>query len=151
MKPVVRLKMARSATVSPRHDPARLHGVVPTVVLHLVVAGVNGAAAMGIGTAPAPVFAGGLAACALGVPVVGLSLSLAGWLRTGAAMVVLTYISSAALGLYNFLGMGALEAALHSPEAPWKLAYFATAVLLPLLQIKGILEAGRIMVESRPE
>lgn len=148
MKPVVRLKMARRATVSPRHDPARLHGVVPTVVLHLVVAGVNGAAALGMGTPPAPAFAAGLAACALGVPVVGLSLSLAGWVRTGAALVVLTYISSAAVGLYNFLGMGALATALDTPEAPWKLVYFATAVLLPFLQIKGIIEAGRIMLEE---
>ncbi|HWI61137.1 MAG TPA: hypothetical protein VNT75_04850 [Symbiobacteriaceae bacterium] len=148
MKPVARLKVVRRATVSPRHDPVRLHGVVPTVVLHLVVAGINGAAALGMGTPPAQAFAAGIAASALGLPVIGLSLSLAGWVRIGAVMVVLTYVSSAAVGLYNLLGMGALEAALVTPAAPWKLVYFATAVLLPVLQIKGIIEAGRIALEE---
>lgn len=147
MKPAARLKVVRKATVSPRHDPARLHGVVPTVVLHLVVAGINSAAAMGYGTPPAPAFSAGLAACVLGCPVVGLALSLAGWVRTGAALIVLTYVSSAALGLYSFLGLGALETALSGPPSPWKLIFFITAVLLPLLQIKGILEAGRVLFE----
>lgn len=142
------MKHVRKATVSPRHDPARLHGVVPTVVLHLVVAGVNGAAALGLGAPLAPAFSGGVAACALGCPVVGLALSLAGWVRTGAALVVLTYISSAALGLYNLLGLGGLDAALASSVPVWKVVYFATVVLLPLLQIKGILEAGRIVLEE---
>lgn len=146
MKPVMRLKMARRAHVSARHDPVRLHAVVPTIVIHLVVAGINATAALSMGTAPAPALATGLAACALGLPVVGLALSLAGWLRVGAAMVVLTYISCAGLALFNFLGLGALETALLSPATSWKIAYFATTVMLPLLQIKGILEAGKVLL-----
>ena len=148
MRPVARRKAIHRATVSPRHDPARLHGVVPTVVLHLVAAGINGAAALGMGAPPAPVFAGGLAACVLGLPVFGLSLSLAGWVRMGAAMLVVTYVSSAALGAYSLLAMGTLSAVLSSPQAPWKLIFFVTAAMLPLLQIKGILESGRIMLEE---
>ncbi|HYF94248.1 MAG TPA: hypothetical protein VD969_18680 [Symbiobacteriaceae bacterium] len=148
MKPGARLKVAHRATVSPRHDPARLHSVVPTVVLHLVAAGINGAAALGLGAEVAPAFAAGLAACVLGLPVAGLSLSLAGWVRTGAAMLVLTYISSAVLGLYSLIGMGAVLAAMDSPQSPWRLVFFATAAVLPLLQIKGILEAGRVLIEE---
>ncbi|MDF2629174.1 MAG: hypothetical protein K0R39_3005 [Symbiobacteriaceae bacterium] len=138
--------MARRAHVSARPDPAQLHAVVPTIVLHLVVAGINATAALSIGANPAPVAATGLAACALGLPVVGLALSLAGWTRIGAALVALTYISCAGLALYNFLGLGALETALLSPAASWKIVYFTTAVMLPLLQIKGILETGKVLL-----
>jgi hypothetical protein len=123
--------------------------VVPTVVLHLAAAGVSAAAVMGMGAAATPLLTGGVAVCALVLPVVGLALSVAGWLRSGAAMLVLTFMSSSALGLYILLGLGALPAALDSPFGAWKLTYFLTAAALPLLQMKGIVEAGRVLVDGR--
>jgi hypothetical protein len=149
MKPELRLRIGRRVTVSPGRGVVRLHEVVPTVVLHLAAAGVSEAAVMGMGAVATPLLAGGVAVCALVFPVVGLALSLAGWLRSGAAMLVLTFVSSSALGLYSLLGLGALQAALDSPFGAWKLVYFLSAAALPLLQMKGIIEAGRVLVERR--
>jgi hypothetical protein len=126
--------------------------VVPTVVLHLVAAGVNVAAAMALGLNAAGVLSAGLAAAALGGPVVGLSLGVAGKARTGALLLLISYVATAGLGVYSLLGMGSLRAALAGPPGNiWRPVFFFTAAALPLLQIKGILEVAPSLLPEAAE
>jgi hypothetical protein len=117
--------------------------VVPTVVLHLVAAGVNVAAAMALGLNAAGVLSAGLAAAALGV---------AGKARTGALLLLISYVATAGLGVYSLLGMGSLRAALAGPPGNiWRPVFFFTAAALPLLQIKGILEVAPSLLPEAAE
>ena len=129
-----------------------LNEAVPTVVLHLVAAGMNVAAALSLG-APAPgLFSAAVVAVALGGPFLAIALGASGRERVGAGILAGSYFGAAALGLYSLLGLGVLTSVLQTPQATgWRLAYFLTAALLPLLQIKGILEAGATLLPDEDE
>jgi hypothetical protein len=127
----------------------RLQEAVPTVVLHLVATGVNVAAALALGTSVPAGFSATLVAVALAGPLAGLALALVRRERPGAVVLALSYFGAAALGLYSVAYMGVLSTVLSTPGGSgWRVAYFLTAALLPLLQIKGILEAGAVLLPA---
>ena len=120
--------------------------MVPTVVLHLVAAAIHGTAAAALGSASDSFYAGALVAVTVGVPVAGMAALLAGYARAGAVTVLLSYVSAAALVIYGHLGLGLMGLALGSPPgAGWKLVFFGTAMALPLLQVKGVLDAAKLL------
>jgi hypothetical protein len=130
----------------------RMQDVVPTVVLHLVAAGVNSAAALALGVTATGFFTAGVAAGGLGGPVIGLALAASGRPRPGAVLLILSYVGTAGLGLFSLLGLGTLSTVLHSPpDTTWRLIYFFTAALLPLLQIKGIVEVAPALLHGPAE
>lgn len=127
----------------------RVWELVPTVILHLFAAGVNGAAAYGLGVSFGPIYTGALVAAVLALPVSALALTLAGHGRVGSALLALSFMASAALGLYGLLGLDLLITALSSPPGTgWKLVFFGTAAMLPLLEMRGILGAVRELVPA---
>lgn len=120
---------------------------VPAMVMHLVAAGVNGSAAMGLGGSFGHGYTAVLAAAVLVGPVTGLALLVARRSRAGARVLLGSYVASAALGLYTLLGKGMLLTALDSPPGGlWKLLFFSTALLLPMLQAKGIFDCIRLLL-----
>lgn len=125
---------------------ARIWEMVPAVVLHLVTAAIHGTAAAALGSTHDSVYTGGLVAITLGVPVAGMAALLAGYARAGALTVLLSYVGTAALIIYGHLGLGLMGLALNSPPGTgWKLVFFGTAVALPLLQVKGVLDAAKVL------
>ncbi|HYG56633.1 MAG TPA: hypothetical protein VD902_01000, partial [Symbiobacteriaceae bacterium] len=97
--------------------------------------------------APPPVpFMAALTATALGGPAVALIFSMAGRARAGAMLLLLSFVGGAGVGLYGLLGIGMLSVVYDSPPGTaWKWVFFMTAALLPLLQIKGILDAVGVL------
>lgn len=123
---------------------------VPAVVLHLSAAGLYAAAAVALGAAPSTLFMTSLTATALGGPMLGLILSMAGRERAGALLLIFSFVGAAAFGIYCLLGLGMLQSAFHSPAGTaWKWAFLISATFLPLLQVKGILDAFRTLVPER--
>ena len=127
-----------------RHD---LWETVPVVVAHLVAAGSNMAAAAALGAGFSTLFSAGVATFTLAAPTVGLAFTVSGLRRPGVALHLLGYLGTSALGAYANLGLGLLSLALGSPAGnAWRFVFFATAVLLPLLQAWGIWQSIFVLI-----
>lgn len=130
----------------------QLNEAVLTVVVHLAAAGVNVAAGITLGAQSSGGLAAALLTVALGIPVAGLSLGVLGRPRTGALLLILSYVGAAGLGLFGLLRDGVLITVLNAPpETWWRPAFFVSALMLPLVQIRGILEASTVLFPAASE
>lgn len=126
-----------------------LRQAVPTLVIHMTAAAVHLMATVAIGESLSLGYTSFAAAVLLAAPMLAVLAMLAGYSRLGSLLCVLSFLGTAGLALFGQLGLGFLQTALYSASSPWRTLFFATAMLLPLLQVTGILEALRtVMPES---
>ncbi|MFZ5814309.1 MAG: hypothetical protein ACOY93_03285 [Bacillota bacterium] len=120
-----------------------LRDSIPTVVMQMAAAAVHMMAITGLGATLGPLYTALAAAILLAAPMTAVLAMLAGYTRLGTALFAAFFMASAGLLLYGYLGEGHLLMALRAAASPWKSLFFITAVLLPLLQVTGIIEAAR--------
>ncbi|MFZ5824698.1 MAG: hypothetical protein ACOY94_10255 [Bacillota bacterium] len=126
-----------------------LREAVPTVVMHMTAAAVHLMAITAIGATLGPAYTALVAALLLVAPATAVLAILAGHRWLGALLFGLSFVGTAGLTLFGHLGLGFLETAFHAASSPWKTLFFATSMLLPLLQVTGILEAARVLLPER--
>jgi len=123
-----------------------LREAVPTVVMHMAAAAVHLMSAVALGGSLGPLYGAVLAGLLLAIPMMAVLAMLAGQTRLGSVLFLGAYVGMAGLAIYGLLGEGLLPMAFYAPASPWKTLFFATAMLLPLLQITGIVEAAKALV-----
>lgn len=126
-----------------------LREALPTVVMHITAAAVHLMAITAIGGSLGPAYSALVAALLMVAPATAVLAMLAGYNRLGSLLFGLGFVGTAGLVLFGHLGLGFLETAVSADSSPWKRLFFATAMLLPLLQVTGILEAVRALTPER--
>ncbi|WP_374711735.1 hypothetical protein [Symbiobacterium terraclitae] len=117
--------------------------LLPALLLHVAAAAVHVMSTVGLSGRPGALYEGALALMALVVPMSALLALLSGMRRLGAALFLLSYLGVAALTLIGHLGLDYLVTALYSDPSPYRTAFFASAMVMPLIQIHGIVESLR--------
>lgn len=118
---------------------------LPVVAIHLLAAFLQYVVGYVMGFMSLTYSAALLVAAVL-LPLVGVRLLALERARAGAAFLIAGFTATAGLGLYTLFGLDFAPAVLRHAGTPWRMLFFGTAMLLPLLQIRGILQAGRILV-----
>ncbi len=113
--------------------------------MHMAAASIHLMAAVAIGGTLGSTYGALLAAVLLAVPMIAALVTLAGLSRLGSILFGLSFVGMAGLMLYGQLGQGWLQTALNSGAHPWKTLFFATAMLMTLLQITGIMETAKAL------
>lgn len=122
-----------------------LRQAMPTVVLHMTAAAIHVMATAALGGFLTSGYGSVLAALVMAAPMGAVLAMLAGENRVGAGLLLLSYLGTSGLVLYGHLGLGLIQLVMEMPASPWKVLFFLSAALLPLLQITGILEAFRFL------
>ncbi|MFS8640869.1 MAG: hypothetical protein LOD90_08690, partial [Symbiobacteriaceae bacterium] len=84
-----------------------------------------------------------LAFLILVVPMSAVLALVSGMRRLGAALLFLTYLGAASLTLVGDLGLNFLAEAFYKDPSALRTAFFASALVLPVIQILGMVEALR--------
>jgi len=117
--------------------------LLPALLLHVAAAAVHAMSTVGLSGRPGTLYEGALALLALVVPMSALLAVLSGMRRVGAALILLSYLGVAGLTLVGHLGLDYLVTAFYADPSPYRTAFFVSAMVMPVIQIHGIVEALR--------
>ncbi len=117
--------------------------LLPALVLHVAAAAVHVASTVGLSGRPGVVYEVALAFLMLVVPMSAVLALLSGLRRLGAALFFLSYLGVAALTLVGYLGLNFLVVAFYADHSVSRTAFFVSALIMPVIQIHGMLEALR--------
>lgn len=117
--------------------------LMPTVLLHMAAAAVHLMSTIELVGRPGLTYEGAFALLVLLLPMSALLAMLSGYRRLGSALFVLSYLGVAGLMLTGHLFLEFLAKAMLASPSPTKTFFFASALLLALLQVSGILEGLR--------
>ncbi|MFO7274607.1 MAG: hypothetical protein DIU55_007035 [Bacillota bacterium] len=117
--------------------------LLPLLVLHGAAAAVHVASMVGLVGRPGLAYEVALAFLILVVPMSAVLALVSGMRRLGAALLFLTYLGAASLTLVGDLGLNFLAEAFYKDPSALRTAFFASALVLPVIQILGMVEALR--------
>jgi len=117
--------------------------LLPLLVLHVAAAAVHAASTVGLSGRPGAVYEVLLAFLMLVVPTSAVLALLSGLRRLGAALFFLSYLGVAALTIAGYLGMNLLVVAFYADPSVFRTTFFVSALIMPVIQIYGMLEALR--------
>lgn len=127
----------------------RLREAIPTLVIHMAVAAVHMTLIVFLNGGLSPVFGAFVAGLLVAAPLLGVAATLADFHRLGSGLFLLSFVGTAGLILTAYLGQGLLLEVLQADSSPGKILFFASAMALPLLQIKGISETVQALLSGR--
>lgn len=127
----------------------RLREATPITAVHMAAVAVHLMAVVSIAGDLDGLLAGVLAALLLVVPMIGAAATLAEYPRVGSGLFLLSFVGTAAAILFAHLGQGYLFRVFEAEAGAGKLFFFASAALLLLVQVKGIIGTLRALRPGR--